>query len=376
MTHRERFLNTIQRQLPDRIPVGKVDFCGTLLKTFRDKTSANDPNEYFDIPTRLLGGWASGAGGAMVGGTHMWKGDIDYSAYLPPIPGEGRLMCKGDGYMIGDDDMEVYLFPLRSMKTLDELYAYPWWEAECQAAAGRSWQELKLVVDQLKAQDRFVLGWVGNPFESAWKLRGFERFLFDFTDHREFAGALLDLITEACCTNAEYVARAGVDILFMYDDLAMASELMISPGTFRKWLLPRYQKIIGTGRSIVPDIPVFFHTDGNVLKMIPHLIEVGVTVLNPVQPECMDPAEVKRLFGDQLAFWGTVGVQRTMPFGTPDEVRAEVKLRVETVGQGGGLVLSPAQTLYSDVPWENVVAFFEAAEEFGDYHLRNHSSSL
>jgi hypothetical protein len=123
MTNRERLLSTINRREPDRIPVGKVDFCGSLLKVFRERTGASDPNDYFGIPTRLLGGWASGAGGAMVGGTHMWKGDIDYSTYLPSLPGGARLMVKGDGYLIGEDDLEVYLFPLKDMRTLDELYA-------------------------------------------------------------------------------------------------------------------------------------------------------------------------------------------------------------------------------------------------------------
>jgi uroporphyrinogen decarboxylase len=370
MTHRERFITTIQRRTPDRIPAGKVDFCGTLLKVFQEKTGSSDPNEYFDIPTRLIGGWASGAGGAMVGGTHMWKGDIDYSAYLPPIEAGGRLMCKGDGYLIGEDDMEVYLFPLKNMKSLDELYAYPWWEAERKAAVSRDWREIKVIVDQLKGGDKFVMGWVGNPFESAWKLRGFERLMIDLIEFPEFASALLDLCTEACCANAEYVAKAGVDLLFMYDDVAMDSGLMFSREVFRRWLLPLYQKILGTGRIIVPDIPAFFHTDGNAFDMIPLIIEAGFTVLNPVQPECMDPARVKSEFGDKMAFWGTVGVQETMPFGTPEQVKAEVKLRIETVGRGGGFVISPAQTLYSDVPWENVVAFFQAVEEYGDFHLR------
>jgi uroporphyrinogen decarboxylase len=300
----------------------------------------------------------------------MWTGEPDYSAYLPPIPPGGRLMCKGDGYLIGDDDLEVYLFPLKAMEALDDLYAYPWWDVERKAAADRSWLELKKGVDELKARDRFVMGWVGNPFEACWKMRGMERFLLDMADNPEFAAALLDLMTEMCCANAEYVARAGVDALFMYDDVAIASGPLMSPATFRRWLLPRYQKVIGTGRAISPDIPVFFHTDGDAIKMIPLLIEAGVTILNPVQPECMNPAEVKRQFGDRLAFWGTVGVQKTMPFGTPAEVKAEVRQRIETVGRGGGLVLGPAQTLYSDVPWENVLAFFEAAAEFGEYHLR------
>jgi uroporphyrinogen decarboxylase len=368
MTHRERFITSIQRSSPDRIPVGKVDFCGTLLKTFQERTGAIDPNEYFDIPTRLLGGWASGAGGAMVGGTHMWKGDIDYSAYLPEIEPGGRLMCKGDGYLIGDDDVEVYLFPLKGMTSLDELYNYPWWEAESKAAGVRDWRKLKGIVDQLKADDSYVMGWVGNPFESAWKLRGFERFMVDLIEFPEFASVLLDLCTEACCANAEYVARAGVDLLFMYDDVAMDTGLMISTESFRRWLLPVYKKILGKARGIVPDIPAFFHTDGNAFDMIPLIIEAGFTVLNPVQPECMDPALVKSKFGDRLAFWGTVGVQQTMPFGTPEQIKDEVKHRIETVGRGGGFVISPAQTLYSDVPLENVMAFFQAVEEYGNCH--------
>jgi uroporphyrinogen decarboxylase len=102
--------------------------------------------------------------------------------------------------------------------------------------------------------------------------------------------------------------------------------------------------------------------------MIPLIIEAGFTVLNPVQPECMDPALVKSKFGDRLAFWGTVGVQQTMPFGTPEQIKDEVKHRIETVGRGGGFVISPAQTLYSDVPLENVMAFFQAVEEYGNCH--------
>lgn len=370
MTNRQRFTATLNRRVPDRIPVGKVDFCGSLLRVFQEKTGARDPDEYFGIPTRLVGGWASGAGGAMVGGTHMWKGDIDYGPYLPPIPKEGRLMVKGDGYLIGEDDLEVYLFPLKEMTTVDELYRYPWWEAERKAAAARSWQAMKTAVDGLKARDLFVLGWVGNPFEAAWKLRGFERFMMDLYELPELAAALLDLCTEACVANAEYVARGGADLLFLYDDVAMDSGLFFSPEVFREWLLPRYQRILHAGRAFNPDILTFLHTDGKATEMLPLIIEAGFNVLNPVQPECMDPAEVKRDFGRHLAFWGTVGVQGTMPFGSPADVRDEVRRRIEAVGKGGGLVLSPAQTLYSDVPWENVCAFFEAAEEFASYHAR------
>jgi uroporphyrinogen decarboxylase len=136
---------------------------------------------------------------------------------------------------------------------------------------------------------------------------------------------------------------------------------------WRKWIKPRLAQVIQTARRIRPDLLVEYHTDGYVEPFIPELIEIGVDVLNPVQPECMDPAEIKHKFGDRLAFSGTVGNQSTLPFGTPDEVRRVVKERIETVGRGGGLVLAPSHMLEPDVPWENIVAFFEAAEEFGYY---------
>ena len=86
-------------------------------------------------------------------------------------------------------------------------------------------------------------------------------------------------------------------------------------------------------------------------------------MLNPVQPECMDPASVKRKYGNELCFWGTIGLQHTMSFGTPQDVRDEVLTRIRTVGYDGGLILAPSHVLEPEVPWENIVAFFQAADE-------------
>ena len=97
------------------------------------------------------------------------------------------------------------------------------------------------------------------------------------------------------------------------------------------------------------------------------MIEIGVDILNPVQPECMDPMALKREYGDRLAFWGAIGTQSTMPFGTTSEVKAVVRERIKTVGEGGGFLIAPTHKLEPDVPWENVLAFFEAVEVFGAY---------
>ena len=97
------------------------------------------------------------------------------------------------------------------------------------------------------------------------------------------------------------------------------------------------------------------------------MIEIGVDILNPIQPECLDPVELKKQFGDCLAFWGTIGTQTTMPFGTPEEVREEVCERISTAGKEGGLVIEPSQVIEPEVPWENIVAFTEAVREYGSY---------
>ena len=102
-------------------------------------------------------------------------------------------------------------------------------------------------------------------------------------------------------------------------------------------------------------------------EIIPELIEIGVDILNPVQPECMDPAEIKRQYGDRLSFSGTIGTQSTMPFGTPREVEATIRKRIETVGVGGGLLLAPTHVLEPDVSWENILAFLEAVDRWGWY---------
>ncbi|NLF02928.1 MAG: hypothetical protein GX601_18345, partial [Anaerolineales bacterium] len=90
-------------------------------------------------------------------------------------------------------------------------------------------------------------------------------------------------------------------------------------------------------------------------------------ILNPVQPECIDPVMVKQRYGDRLALWGTIGIQTTLPFGTPNDVRQEVRTRIETLGANGGLVLGPTHVVEADVPWYNLVALYEAIEEYGTY---------
>ena len=139
---------------------------------------------------------------------------------------------------------------------------------------------------------------------------------------------------------------------------------------------PRLKRIIGALKDANRETAFFLHTDGLVTELIPDFIEIGVDILNPIQPEVMDPAQVKRQYGDDLIFFGGISVQRTLPFGTPDDVHDEVKTRMQTIGAGGGYLMTPSHLVNPDIPWENIEAFFAAADQYGNYQQRLRARSV
>jgi uroporphyrinogen decarboxylase len=205
----------------------------------------------------------------------------------------------------------------------------------------------------------------GELFEAAYRLRGLESFLTDLVERPDWAHYLLDRLAALARRNAEALARAGVDVLALDDDVGMPGRMMISPRTWREFFAPRLAGIIGAARAIKPDLRVLYHSDGHIEPILGDLVDIGVNAINPVQPEHMDAARIRRRFGPRLALWGTVGRQTTFAFARPEEIRAEVEERVATLGRAG-LVLCPAYDVDEpDVPWEHVAAFLEAAAEFG-----------
>ncbi len=153
----------------------------------------------------------------------------------------------------------------------------------------------------------------------------------------------------------EYVDEWGVG----WQSVAYTT-LRGSPRHWRRFLKPRLAEIITRVKSVNPSVKVAYHTDGCVYAIVPELIEIGVDVLNPVQPAAIDPARLKREYGRELCFWGAVDEQYTLPFGRPDDVRHEVEERVKTLGQGGGFILAPTHHLQLDTPLENFWALVGA----------------
>jgi len=217
-------------------------------------------------------------------------------------------------------------------------------------------------VQALQAQGWAVAGYAGSVFERSWYLRGMENLMVDLLARPEIAQALFARTAAFQQGVARQFARAGVDILILGDDIAGQTGPLLSPVTWRRFLKPHLAETARAVKETNPTTRVFYHSDGNIAVFIPELIESGIEILNPVQPECLDPVALKRRYGERLSFWGTVSVQRTLPYGSPEDVRAEVRARIRQVGQGGGLILSPAHVLPPETPWANVVAFFEAAD--------------
>ncbi|MEG0901663.1 MAG: uroporphyrinogen decarboxylase family protein, partial [Clostridia bacterium] len=148
-------------------------------------------------------------------------------------------------------------------------------------------------------------------------------------------------------------------------DVGMQTGMLMHADIWRELFKPRMASIICAAKEICPKLPIFYHSCGNPTQIIGDLVEIGVTVLNPLQPECVDHLAIKEAFGDRLAFWGGVSAQGAMSFGKPEDVRTEVRRCIEVLGKNGGYLIGPNHVVEPEVPWENLLAFFDAVEEFG-----------
>jgi uroporphyrinogen decarboxylase len=352
MTHRQRVMAAFTRQMPDHVPK-HATFTPFQLRQVQERTGFEDPADAFDFDMRTA--------------TFRPPRRLpDFSPFLPPDlpPGTtsdewGLTEIPGTFYHFTE-----YVYPMAHLTDPRELddWPFPDYTPPCRFAG------VPQEIADWHHQGYFVLGSVGHIFETAWYIRSMEQLYHDWYFNVPFAERLLDEITGRRRQMAVRFAEADVDGISIGDDIGTQRGMMMSPDMWRRWLKPRWATVIKAAKGVKPDLIVTYHSDGNIWPAIPELAEIGVDVLNPVQPECLNPAAVKRRYGDRLAFWGGMGIQTTMPFGTPDDVRAEVKRLIEVLGAGGGFMIAPTHVLEPDVPWENIVAFFDAVEEYGAYH--------
>ena len=207
-------------------------------------------------------------------------------------------------------------------------------------------------------------------WEASWYLRSMEELMTDMMMEDDSASVLLDKITAFACSKARTYSSAGIDILSLGDDIGTQNSLMLDVGLWERWLQPRLEMVIREAKKIKPDILIFYHSCGYIIPFIDKLIETGVEILNPIQPECMDFNKVHDSFSDRVSFWGTIGTQQLLPYGTKEEVRKTTLERLEKCGAKGGIVIGPTHIVEPEVPWENLAAITEAVGEFEGKFLK------
>lgn len=289
---------------------------------------------------------------------------IDYDRYwhgveLPPgtrIDGRGVARVPAGLYhFIGT------VSPLRNATSLAEIEDYPLPDLSTYTA-----DHYPEAVAKARAEGRPTSTWAGHMYEIAWQIRGYEPFLMDMIERPAWAECLLERLAENNLVTARLAAEHGLDAVYCGDDVGNQKSLMFSPEMWRHFIGNRWARVWGAAKEIKPDLRIHYHSDGNIFHIIGEMIEMGLDILNPLQPECLDGDEVHRRWGDRLIFDGCIGTQSTMPFGTPADVRRRVRECVSRYGARGGLILSPTHTLEPEVPIANIEAFVDACRQAYD----------
>ena len=191
----------------------------------------------------------------------------------------------------------------------------------------------------------------------------FQPVLFDFLENPIFIEELFDRIIDFNLVITKRLCRFPVDAFHFGDDWGQQHGLIIDPEMWRSVFKNRLKKLYDAVHDA--GVPVSIHSCGDITDIIPDLIEIGVNMITPLQAEALDFNFLKREYGKYLTFWGGVSTQRTMPYGTPDEVRTEIRKLKRILGKDGGYILAPSHELQGDVPLENMLAFIEEAKREG-----------
>ncbi len=355
MNSRERTIASINHQQPDRPPV-YVSLTPQMAKKLSDSTGLPyeppiDAMESARIShTELL--------------IHLGVDIIAVAATAPPsgqtielpdgrIKNEWGMIYKNAGIYTEFDE-----YPLAHAEVKEEILNYPFPDHNLEIRYSKA----KEVMD-IYGKSHAIIGDVETMFfETSWYLTGMEKFLIDLILETEYVPYLLDKIMEQNLIAGIKLLEMGVDILWCGDDFGGQQGMLIDPEMWRRIFKPRIKYMFEEFRKVRPDIKLAWHSCGSILPIIPDFIEIGLDILNPVQPlaKGMEPEFLKTTYGKDLVFFGGIDVQELLPYGKPDEIRDEVRRRMDVFGEGGGYIVSPAHNIQPDTPLENVFAFFEA----------------
>jgi len=335
LTHKERLLRALHHQPVDRLPT-QTNYTAGMGRLLAEHLGV----AISELPARL--------------DNHLVRVDVDHTGRLS-ADGLARFDWWGAGHDTAEEGYYIRVSPLAESKDLD---AFPWPDPHAP--------------NLLRSAARTVATYGGEYFiapnlgfalfERAWSLRGFEQFFIDIALDPGFANELLDRITEIQLVLIRRYIELGVDGGYFGDDYGAQKGLLFSPRTWRQLIKPRLVRLFAPFRE--RGLPILMHSDGQIQQILPDLVEIGLTALNPVQPEVLDHIWLRENFGGKLAFYGGISTQTVLPHGTPDDVKAAVAACVRALAPDGtGLLLAPSHRMMTDIPLANVTAMVEAFQQ-------------
>lgn len=289
-------------------------------------------------------------------GNHMVRVDIQF---IPRYSRDGNVKFDwwGAGFAVAEEGYFPSINPLAGSRDLD---AYPWPDPDDPQLLTKA-----LITIKEDAGVHFIAPNFGFAlFERAWALRGLDTFLMDMALDPGFTEELLDRILAIQLVLIRRFIGLGVDGGYFGDDYGAQKNMLFSPNMWRKYIKPRLAKMFAPFQEA--GLPVIMHSDGQIQAILPDLIEIGLTALNPVQPEVLEHAWLKQSFKNRLAYYGGISTQTVLPRGSAEDVKKAVQDCIHSLApEGTGLVLAPSHRMMTDIPLENVDALVDFFQDPG-----------
>jgi uroporphyrinogen decarboxylase len=374
MNSRQRVVTALNHKEPDRVP---IDIGGTgattlLIPAYKALIKFLGINKGTPLTSRFFRM-------AYLDAEILKKLGVDALLVMPNAPNNFKDIELDNGYI---DEWGIkaskpvnslyYKFekhPLENAETVEDIKKYKLPDPN---DPGRT-EGLREKIEYLYENTEYAL--IGEPgdsvFERAWYLRGMENILNDLYFNQELLKALLDMVSDY------FIAKVGpfldivgpyIDVFFTGDDLGTQNGPLLSPEMYKKIIKPFQKKVFDFIKSKT-DAKLIFHSCGSIFEFIPDLIEIGVDGINPVQTTAykMDAVSLKKEFGRDLSFWGGIDTQKTLPFGTDEELKKEIENKINDLGSKGGYVMASVHTIQPDVSPEKIIKMIEYGKDYGYY---------
>jgi uroporphyrinogen decarboxylase len=331
--------------IPVTLDVGGVPgFTSPILERFERETGSRQPEEYFDYDFRTVS-------------LKTRFGGDDPAALHETVPAGTTYDEWGIGHWAGGaaGTYEKTFPPLAAAQRVADVERFPVPAIESETPYP--------TVHDYHARGYPIFGYAGSIYEWSWWLRGMELFMMDLLSNVSMAESVIGKVATYTKTLALESAAAGIDVLCFYDDAGMQTGMQIDPDLWRCFIKPRWREILEAVRATYPSTAFFLHSCGNIEAIIPDVIEVGFDILHPIQPECMDFQSIHERYGRDITLCATISAQQLFPFGTPDEIRRWTRRVRQLCSPDNRAILCPSNMIQPETPWENILAFAEAARE-------------